>query len=448
MKKHTILLVDDEPMVIRLLEMTFADQDYGLLTASSGAEALTLLASHEVSLVLSDNKMAEMTGIELLREVSERWPDCARLLLTGFAEAEIVMAAINDGRVHRFITKPWDPDQLLRVVKEALERSDLKAENRRLLELTRAQNEELRTLNTDLDRRVNERTRELSLKHIELEMLYGRVKRSVLDTVKMFSSLLETYDETLGGHSTRVAALSRDLAAQVGLTEEQIEEIEIAARLHDVGMLCLPRDIARVNEQSLGQLNEQGKALFRRHPEYGQGIVASNERFVEVGRIIRAHHERYDGLGYPDRLKGETIPLGARIIAIAGQYDRIAVQAGQKNSWGNLHERQQEEAIQYLRVQRGKAFDPHLTLLFLKVLGEKVDKNDWIIEVPLEHLRVGMTLAGGISSGTGLFIIGPGVTLQSFHLARLESFNRIDPITQKIFVRDETKIQLAEAGRL
>src|SRR5262249_7359465 len=148
------------------------------------------------------------------------------------------------------------------------------------------------------------------------------------------------------------------------------EEIEIAARLHDIGFVCLPEQVAKASEQINPQLNEQSRALFRLHPEYGQQIVSCNERFGEVGRIIRAHHERYDGFGYPDRLEGEEIPLGARIIAIASQYDRVAAQAKRKNTWGDLKERHRREAIQSLRTQRGGGLDPHLTLAFLELLGE------------------------------------------------------------------------------
>src|SRR5437016_9260938 len=101
MKKHTILIVDDEPMVIRLLEMTFSTDPYQVLTASSGPAALSLLESQSVSLIISDNQMPEMTGIELLSQVGRRWPQSVRILLTGFADAEVTMSAINEGRVHR-----------------------------------------------------------------------------------------------------------------------------------------------------------------------------------------------------------------------------------------------------------------------------------------------------------------------------------------------------------
>ncbi len=440
MKKRTILVVDDEPMILRLLETTFPASSYEVLTASSGAEALAWLERQAVSLVISDHKMPEMTGVELFQQVRQRWPACARLLLTGAAETAEIMAAINEGWVHHLIVKPWDQDQLLRTVSELGERFDLLAENQRLSALARQQNEELRQLNAELDQRVIERTKELTLKNAELEVLYAKVKRSVMETVKMFSALLSLYDENLGGHLTRVAALARDLAARVRLTEEQIEEIEIAARLHDIGLLCLPSGVAKASEHKPGKMTEPGKELFQRHSEFGQIILASHEHFTEVGKIIRAHHERYDGAGYPDQLTGEAIPIGARIIAIASQYDDIAAHAEQKNCWGDLYERQHKEAIQHLRAQRGKGFDPQLTLAFLNLLGERVLRNDSIVELELADLCAGMILAGGISTGSGLFIIGPGIQIQPSHLARLESFDHMDPITQKIYVRNTPEV--------
>jgi len=433
MKEHTILLVDDEPKVLRLEARIFAGSGYHILTATNGPEALALMESQPVSLIISDHKMPGMTGVELLSEARRRGYDCARILLTGYADVEATLAAINEGWVHRFLTKPFDDEQLLRTVEEVLERFGLMRENRRLSELTARQNEELLKLNADLDRRVKERT-------AELEALYVRVKRGILGSVQMFSTMLENYNEALGGHAERVASLARDLAARLGLEEEQLEEVEIAARLHDVGLVCLPEHIAKATELDLGRLSEQDRVLFRHHPEYGQQIVGCHEQFTEIGQIIRAHHERYDGYGYPDRLQGEAIPLGARIIALASQYDRVAVRVGEKNSWGDLRERRRQETIQYLRAQRGSGLDPHLTQAFLEMLGERREQGRATVEVKLTDLRVGMILAAGISSGSGMLIIGPGTALQPFHLVRLESFNRIDPITQKIFVRAEERV--------
>jgi len=434
--EHTILLVDDEEMVLGLLKRAFSDSPYRILTAGTGAQAIELLEAHPVSLIITDHKMPGMTGVELLSEARRRWPDRARLLITGYADVEAIQGAINEGRVHHFMTKPFDVERLRQTVDEIIGRFELTRENRRLSELTARQNEELRQLNAELDRRVAKRTAELSLKNNELEALYANLKRGLLGAVQMFSALLENYDETLGGHARRVASLARDLAARVGLSAEEVESIEIAARLHDIGLVCLPERIARATEQGLSRLNEQGRTLFRRHPEYGQQIVGGHEQFTMIGGLIRAHHERYDGFGYPDHLAGEAIPFGARIIAIASQYDQIVNRGKEKPGAGDPRGRRRREAIQYLRAQQGSGLDPHLTLAFLEMLGEGEPEGS-TLEVKFSELRAGMVLAEGIASESGLLILEPGTTLQPFHLARLESFNRIDPIRQRILVRGE-----------
>jgi len=418
MERHRLLFVDDEEIVLRLLEGTFSESSYEIQIASSGPEALLLLESQPCSLVISDNKMPGMSGIELLSEVRRRWPDSRRLLLTGYADLEVATAAINEGGVHRFLTKPWNYEQLLRAVEEELERVDLIRETERLSALTTQQN------------------RELLLNNAQLEALYNQVRQGILGTVQMFSALLETYDEHLGGHSVRVASLARDFATHLGLGSEQHEEIEMAACLHDVGLVCLPEHLTQISETLNPGLREQDRALIRRHPEYGQLIVSSNQQFEEIGRIIRAHHEHYDGSGYPDHLPGEAIPLGARVIAIISQYDRIAMQPGGGNSRGEVSEHRRREAIQYLRTYRGSILDPQLTSIFLEQIGGQ-EPEPAVLEVGFSDLREGMVLAEGISGTSGMLIIGPGTTLQPFHLARLESFNRIDPITQRIFVRRE-----------
>jgi response regulator RpfG family c-di-GMP phosphodiesterase len=442
MNNHILLVVDDEEPIRRLLELTFSERPYRVLTASDGPTALRLLESHPVALVISDNRMPGMSGVELLREVYHRWPDCGRVLLTGFADLQSSTAAINEGQVHRFLTKPWEHEQLLKAADELIERFEMKRENQRLTELTRQQNAELLKLNATLEQRVEERTAELASKNRELETLYTQVKRGILSTVQMFSALLQHYDETLGSHSARVTTLARDLAVRLALSEEEIEEIEIAARLHDIGLICLPPHLVKAGRHNAESLVGPSREMFQRHPEMGQQIITRNESFIKIGRLVRAHHERYDGQGYPDRLKGDAIPLGARIIAIANQYDLMMVRPGepQKDALRELHYR---EAKQYLQARQGARFDPQLIQAFLQMLGE-YEKESPPIEVKLSDLREGMVLAKAISSGSGMLLISAGTVLQAFHLARLENFNRIDPITQKIYVRGGAQSRVEE----
>ncbi len=171
---QSILLVDDEEQVLGLLKKTFAGSSYRILTARDGQTALQLLESQPISLVLSDDHLPGMRGVELLKEVRRRWPDCARMLLTGYADLEAALAAINESEVHRFFTKPWNTEALLRAVNEMIERFELRRENRRLAELAAQQSKQLLKLNAELDRRVAERTAELERRSQEMAALHDK----------------------------------------------------------------------------------------------------------------------------------------------------------------------------------------------------------------------------------------------------------------------------------
>jgi response regulator RpfG family c-di-GMP phosphodiesterase len=415
--KVRILLVDDDEDDYVMTRDLLAEIDdaarYELEWAATYGAGLTALGRRAHDVYLLDYRLGERDGLEMLREAVAGDCKAPIIVLTGQHDREVDMEAMRAGAVDYLIKGRIDAPTLERAIRYAVARKRVEEE----LEESRA---------------------ELLLKNQALAALNAEIRRGVIGSIQMFSAMLETYDEALGGHSARVASLARALAARLGLGGEELEAVEIAARLHDVGLVCLPEHIAKVGAHDGYKLGEQEKKLFRRHPEYGQRVVGGHGQFTEVGRVIRGHHERYDGLGYPDRLAGEAIPLGARIIAIVSRYDRIAEAAGGSNSRGDLRERRRQEAIAYLRGQQGGRLDPHLTSDFLEMLGVSDEGQEAApLEVKLADLREGMVLAVGISTKGGMLIIGAGTVLQPLHLARLENFNQLDPITQKIFVRRE-----------
>jgi PAS domain S-box-containing protein len=276
MKRHTILLVDDEELMLRLLEVTFSEGNYRVLTASSGPQALALLEQEPVSLILSDNLMPGMNGVELLSQVRRRWPECGRILMTGFANLEVVLASINEGQVHRFLAKPLHPDQLLRTVEEMIERLDLMSENQRLSELTARQNEELRQLNAELEGRVRERTAELSLKNAELEALGDK--------------LLDLYHNAPDGY---YSFTPDGLIVEINQTQLQrlgYSSAEVLGRMR------------------ASQLLTAGEAA--RFPELLAGLAAKGEFSVESEQMRR------DGTAIPVRLTARAVYDEAGNLAI------------------------------------------------------------------------------------------------------------------------------------
>ncbi len=273
MPEHTLLFVDDEENIQRSLQRVFRREGYNILTASSGGEGLEKIAQTPVDLILSDQRMPQMSGVEFLREVRKTSPDTVRIILTGYADVQAAMDAINQGEVYRFITKPWNEQELKLTVKRALEQRDLLLENRRLNELIKRQNDELMELNRNLERKVQERTQEIRAKNEELSRLYGGLEKNFLDSIRVFASLVELRDSYTGSHSKRVAAFSKSIAEKWGLEEKEILDVEIAAILHDIGKIGIPDKVLAKPYEEMGQ---EERKIYEQHPIIGQAASRSS----------------------------------------------------------------------------------------------------------------------------------------------------------------------------
>jgi len=227
----TILCVDDEPNILSSLRRLFRGKGYEVLTAISGAQGLELLAQQPVDLVISDMRMPEMDGARFLAQVRERWPNTVRLLLTGYSDVQSIQDAINCGEIYRYITKPWDDNDILLIVRHALERHQLELEKQRLEALTLKQNEELKSLNAGLEQKVEERTRQL--------------KANFLTTIKILSSIAEMRGTGQTGQTRQVAELARKMAAQLKLDMNEVQDVFIAALLHDLGRIGFTDEMLR-----------------------------------------------------------------------------------------------------------------------------------------------------------------------------------------------------------
>jgi len=320
--KHTIAVVDDEASITKSLQRLFRKEGYQILTASSGQEGLEMFEKMEkrVSLIISDQRMPGMSGAQFLEKANDIFPDAIRFLLTGYSDMDAIVDAVNKGKIHRYLTKPWNDDDLILQVRQSLEQYELVLENRRLLALTRKQNKELNDFNQHLEEKVQERSQEIINKNKQLSRLNKELESNLYNTVRAFVSLTEMHAPTLAGHGRRVARLSQEISRFLDVDEKEIIHTEIAALLHDTGKLGFPKKLMDYGKISWTSAD---KVLFRSHPEEGQRIVQFINKLDHVGLLIRCHHERYDGQGYPDQLGGDEIPLCSRIIAVADAYDKI-----------------------------------------------------------------------------------------------------------------------------
>ena len=284
-----------------------------MVTAYSRLKAeplgLEIMARETIDLVVSDMRMPEMNGAQFLQKVNEQWPDTIRILLTGYAEIGATIDAINKGHIYRYISKPWEDNDIVLAIKQALHQKQLEKANQGLEELTRKQNEELKDLNANLEQKVKARTEEVRQTMGFLEVAHEKLKKGFITSIRVFSNLIEMREGVMAGHSHRVAELSRAIAQQMGMAEAEVQDVFLAALLHDVGKIGLPDYLL---EKPFANLTNEERLEVIKHPVKGQTALMALEQLQGAAKLIRSHHEHFDGLGFPDKLHGLEIPLGAQ----------------------------------------------------------------------------------------------------------------------------------------
>jgi len=430
----TLLFVDDEPGILSSLRRLFRPHGYRILVAESGALGLAELEKTPVDLVISDMRMPEMDGATFLKAVRQRWPDTVRILLTGYADVTSTVAAINDGEIYRYVSKPWDDTEIVNTVREALERYRLKQENLRLTALTQSQNEELKGLNASLEQKVAERTAELRQALSFVEQSHGELKKSFLTSVQVFAGLIELRSgpagSRLAGHGRRVADMARNLAQRLGMDDVEVQNIMLAGLLHDVGKMGLPDDLLG---KAFNTLSQDQRALVMKHPVIGQNILIAIDKFKDAAILVRHHHESFDGNGYPDRLAGISIPQGSRILAVVNDYDSLQI--------GTLVQRplRPEEALAFIADNRGKRYDPATVDAFLKLISET--RKSGPTELPLRtmHLKPGMVVSRDLPHRDGYLLLAKGSVLTGDIIGQLVKLEQSEQQTLTLYIRQEEK---------
>jgi response regulator RpfG family c-di-GMP phosphodiesterase len=425
----TLLFVDDEASILSSLRRLFRPHGYRILTAGGGAEGLSILEKESVDLVVSDMRMPEMDGAQFLEQVRSRWPDIVRILLTGYADIASTIAAINRGEIYRYISKPWDDNEIVLTVRDALERKRLEIENTRLDALTKQQNEELKALNASLEQKVTERTAQLRQTLASLEKAHKDLNRSFMISVRVFSGLLELRGGRLSGHSRRVAEHARAVAQRMGLNEAESQDVLLAALLHDIGKIGLPDELL---SKPFNMLSGQSRAEVMKHPVVGHNILMGIEQLQAAAKLVHHHHECYDGSGFPDQLAGIAIPLGSRIIAAVNEYDALQL--------GTLTQKplSAAEAAAFLVDNRSKRYDPGVVDTFMQLLAER--NKDAVVELPMRvtQLRPGMILAKDLTHRDGYLLLARGHSLDAAVIAELQRLEETDGTPLTVHVRQET----------
>jgi putative nucleotidyltransferase with HDIG domain len=341
-----ILCIDDNPEVLKLMKMLLADE-FDLELMGAAEKGLKFVREKNPDLVLCDVMMPGMDGHAFCRAVksNESLKHIPIILVTARTGAEMLNEGIEAG-ADDYISKPFDS-------------TELKARIRALLRIRQVESE-LALVNRNLKARTSD--------------LVDQQRSLFLSTVKSLVSAIDAKDEYTRHHSTRVTEFTLKIAAKMGFSDKELGDLELASLLHDVGKIAVPESV--LNKP--GKLTDAEFMLIKEHPARGEAILRPVIELKEMARVVRAHHERYDGSGYPDRLKGREIPLGARIMAIADTYDSITSERPYRKAASHRY------AVKEIISCSGTQFDPEVVEHFLEIAGtfvpdqgpEKTRKED------------------------------------------------------------------------
>lgn len=411
----TILIVDDEPVVLTALKYTIEREGFAVVTCSSPLKALAILEERDFAVIISDQRMPEMMGLEFLVESRRLRPHASRILVTAVLALPTIVDAINKGEIFRFVAKPWLREELLATVRNAVQRHDLVICNAALQAETQQLNTQLREANAALESRV----RDLEAQRQRLDAANHELAASYENSTELCRRILTTYDPILGGQSSALVEFASKMATTDQFTEDERHALRSAAWLCDLGLIGVPREMLRAFRSKTDQLTERERAMLHNHPIYSQTLAALVDPRGDVGEVVRAHHERYDGRGYPDRLAANAIPWAARCLAVAVEFVECGLP---KNA-----------AIDALLDKSGTVLDPEAVRLFLKI-SNLVQLPRQVREITLHELEAGMVLANGIYSPHGLLLIGEGQALSPGTISKIRSHNQVTPISQRLLV--------------
>ncbi len=342
--RKEMLIVDDEPNVLKSVTRLLRKDGVVCHTAQNGYAGEEIFRRNPIGVVLSDQRMPQMDGITFLEKIQELNPDAVRMLLTGYSSGDNAIQAVNRSGIFMYLTKPWNDNELRSAISRAFSHYQLKMENRHLMELTRSQNEALRSMNLHLEQTVSERTSELR----------GAVRAGIL----MLSCAAEAKDDVTGGHIRRIADLTKKICVAMGMDPDKAEEIGFFSTMHDVGKIHIPDAILKKS----GRLTEEEYRIVKEHTIAGERIISDSEFYAIARQVARHHHERWDGKGYPDGLAKEEIPLPARIVSVVDVFDALTHERPYKEAWSH------GKAIEEIVSLSGKAFDPAVVDIFLTVV--------------------------------------------------------------------------------
>ena len=338
MEMENILVVDDEEAIREVVSTMLESKGYHCMTVPNGRAAQEQVKRSTPDLVLSDMIMPEMDGLKLLEWMRQYDPEVPVIMVTAIHDISTALESIRRG-AYDYILKPFEKDQLFLGVGRALEHRKLITENR--------------SYQRNLEQLVDERTEQLRGALAQLEQSYD-------DTLEALGSALDLKDAETEGHCQRVTAFCISIAKAMEVPTDYLSILARAAFLHDIGKMAIPDGILR----KPGPLNDEEKQIMRKHCDIGYNMLIRIPFLRDAAEIVLAHQEFFDGSGYPRKLKGEEIPLGARIFTIADSMDAMISDRPYRKALSLSHARGE------IKRCSGTQFDPKVVEVFMGIPEE------------------------------------------------------------------------------
>jgi response regulator RpfG family c-di-GMP phosphodiesterase len=332
-----IVLVDDEASVLLLLEKVLSREGYPVLSFESALKAIERIREGGVALLITDIRMPDLDGIELIRLALEEDPDLAVLILTGAADTQSAVEALRLG-VEDYLQKPISVEEIVEATGRAL--------RHRSQSMYRNQLESW--LRTEVDRRTEQVRRQAE-----------DIQQLTLATLTSLVRAMEAKDLYLKGHSQRVSQLAERIALRLEFAPREVEEVRVAGLLHDIGMIAIRESVLHKE----GQLSGEEYRHVQEHVEFGADILDPLVNLGRVAEYVRCHHERLDGSGYPRQLQGTNVALGAQVVGLAEVFVSLTERRPHRQAFGI------EQALETLKQGRGTWYDPRL-----------FDALSWVLE--------------------------------------------------------------------
>jgi response regulator RpfG family c-di-GMP phosphodiesterase len=421
--KLRLLLLDDEQDIINSLTRLFR-KEYQIITFNDGNEALGYLAKNDIDLIMSDMRMPKMNGANFLSKSRKLHPHAIRLLLTGFSDMESTIKAINEGGVYTYACKPWDNQELKITLSKAAEHYLLKKEIRELGEKNTKSTVKLAKLNQSLETKVAQRTEALIAIQQKLQITLNTQNDLLLDALDMMSATIEYRTGLSAGNNKRIATQCKFVAKEIGLKDGDCHKIYLCALLHEIGTIGLSDEVLSAKTIA----NKAGNPLSE-HPVIGAEIVGRVKRFAPLTPNILHQNENYNGTGFPNRLAGDEIPIGARIIRVVKDFNYLI--AGKSNN----KKMPISNAHIWMNEQEGIWYDKKILNAFTEIFNNRDHEDDQMEYcVGLDDVKPGVKLLEDLVLDNGNVMLKAGQEINEAMLEKLRVYEKNHNTKMTLFI--------------